>query len=81
MHIDFQFHGSRYSAGLRKKDDKMLLVEFENQELKTQFGPSLPFKVENHDVDFDILNLAHSELYELNSTISRAIKEQCADML
>ncbi len=81
MNINFQFHGSLFNAGITLKDEKSLIVEFDNLELTRQFGPSLPFFVENRSVNFNTFNQGHSELYELNSTISKAIAEQCADIL
>lgn len=80
MNINFQFHGSLFSADITRTDEKSLIVEFENMELARQFGPKLPFFVDNHSVNFDIVNLGHSELYELNTTISKAISEQCAEI-
>lgn len=81
MNINFDFHGSPYTANLQKQDEKIILVQFNGCELEKKFGKSLPFHVENKEIAFDILNLSHSDLYELNSTISKAITEQCSEIL
>lgn len=81
MNINFDFHGSPYTAFLNRHDDKIILVQFDGCELEKKFGKSLPFHIENKEISFDIQNLSHSELYELNTTISKAITEQCIEML
>jgi len=81
MHIQFNFHGSTYKAGLAKKGEKDLEVRIKDNRLEKQFGSSLPFYIENKSVNFKILNRSHSDLYALNSTISNAIKEQHKEIL
>jgi hypothetical protein len=81
MKINFNFHGSTYKAGLYKQDENKLLVSFKDKELRKQFGISLPFYVKNRTVAFDIQNRSHSDLFALNSSISKAIAEQCKDIL
>ena len=81
MNINFNFHGSTHKAGLAKQGENKIVVLFNDDDLEKQFGSSLPFYVENKSVSFNTLNRSHSELYALNSTISRAISEQCKDML
>ncbi|MDB5248833.1 MAG: hypothetical protein JWQ40_3227 [Segetibacter sp.] len=81
MHINFNFHGSTYKAGLAKQGENKIVVLFNDDSLEKQFGTSLPFYVENKSVGFNTLNRSHSELYALNSTISKAISEQCKDLL
>jgi hypothetical protein len=80
MKINFSFHGSTYQAGLAKAGDK-LLVLFKDKELEKKFGTSMPFYVENKKVAFDNPNRSHSDLFALNSSISRAIAEQCEEIL
>ncbi len=80
MNINFNFHGSPYTADLHKNEDNIILVQFNGCELEKRFGSTLPFHIENKSVAFDTLNLSHSDLYELNSTISRAITEQCSEI-
>ncbi len=81
MYINFNFHGSTYKAGLAKQGENKIVVLFNDDKLEKQFGTSLPFYVENKSVGFNILNRSHSDLYALNSTISKAITEQCKDLL
>lgn len=81
MYIHFDFHGSTYKAGLAKQGDNKIVVLFNDDDLEKNFGPSLPFYVENKSVGFNILNRSHSELFALNSSISKAIAEQCKDLL
>ena len=80
MYISFDFHGSTYKADLAKQGDNKIVVEFDDNSLEKQFG-SLPFYIHDHSVEFDTLNLSHSDLYALNSTVSKAITEQCRDLL
>jgi len=58
-----------------------LEVKIKDDTLGKQFGTSLPFYIKNKSVNFDILNLSHSDLYALNSSISKAISEQCHEIL
>lgn len=81
MNIQFNFHGSTYKAGLAKRGDDKIEVLINDDTLGKQFGTSLPFYIKNKSVNFDILNLSHSDLYALNSSISKAISEQCAAIL
>jgi hypothetical protein len=81
MYINFNYHGSTYKAGLAKQPEGKILVLLNDNELGKQFGSTLPFYVENKSVNFNILNRSHSELYALNSSISKAISEQCKDLL
>lgn len=81
MNIHFNFHGSTYKAGLAKRGDNRIEVLIKDSKLEKQFGPRHPFYIKNKSVNFDILNRSHSDLYALNSCISKAISEQCADML
>jgi hypothetical protein len=81
MNIQFNFHGSTYKAGLAKRGDNKLEVNFKDDQLKKQFGSSLPFYIENKSVGFNIYNRSHSDLYALNSSISKAIAEQHNEIL
>jgi len=81
MNIHFNFHGSTYKAGLARQGDNKLVVRFNDHNLEKQFGSTLPFYIENRSVNFKILNRSHSDLYALNSSISKAIKEQCTEIL
>lgn len=81
MNIHFNFHGSTYKAGLAKQGDNKLEVKIKDNCLEKQFGPSLPFYIENKSVNFKILNRSHSDLYALNSSISKAISEQHHEIL
>lgn len=81
MHICFNFNGSSYQAGLAKQDNNKIVVLFNDDNLEKKFGSSLPFYVENKSVGFETLNRSHSDLFALNSTISRAISEQCREIL
>lgn len=81
MNIHFNFHGFTYKADLAKQGDNRLEVHIEDDLLEKQFGHSLPFYIENKSVNFNTLNRSHSELYALNSSISRAISEQCTEIL
>ena len=81
MYIHFNFHGSTYQAGLAKKGDNKIEVEIKDQYLEKQFGASHPFYIENSAVKFNNPNRSHSDLYALNATILKAIKEQCKDLL
>lgn len=81
MNIQFNFHGSTYKAGLAKKGDNTLEVKIKDDILEKQFGPSLPFYIENKSVGFKTWNRSHSDLYALNSSISKAIAEQCKEIL
>jgi hypothetical protein len=80
MYISFNFHGSTYRADLAKQDDNKIVVLFDDEGLEKQFG-SLPFYIQDHSVEFNTLNPCHSDLYALNSTVSKAISEQCKDIL
>jgi hypothetical protein len=80
MKINFSFHGSIYQAGLAKAGDK-LVVLFKDKELEKKFGRSMPFYVKNRKVAFDNPNRSHSDLFALNSSISKAIAEQCKEIL
>jgi len=81
MNIQFNFHGSTYKAGLAKKGDNKLEVKIKDNKLEKQFGTTLPFFIENKSVNFEIYNRSHSDLYALNSSISRAIREQYKHIL
>jgi hypothetical protein len=81
MNLQFKFHGSTYKAGLSRKSDNKLEVKIKDEKLKNQFGSPLPFFIENKSVNFDILNKSHSDLYALNSSISKAIAEQYNEIL
>jgi hypothetical protein len=81
MYIHFNFHGTTYEADLAKQGDNKIEVQINDDALGKQFGTSHPFYIENNSVNFDILNLSHSDLYALNSSISKAISEQCVEML
>jgi len=81
MYIQFNFHGSTYKAGLARQGDNKLVVRFNDNNLQKQFGSTMPFFIENKSVNFKILNRSHSDLYALNSSISKAISEQCTEML
>ena len=81
MYIHFHFNGSTYKANLAKKGDNNLEVQIYDDELGKQFGGSLPFYIEDDSVNFNIFNRSHSDLYALNSSISKAISEQCNDIL
>lgn len=81
MHIHFNYHGSTYKAGLAKQPEGKITVLFNDDDLERQFGSSLPFYVKNKLVNFKISNRSHSDLYALSSTISKAISEQCKDLL
>ncbi|MDQ6812450.1 MAG: hypothetical protein M3040_01725 [Bacteroidota bacterium] len=81
MNIQFNYHGATYKAGLEKRGDNTLEVEIKDNALKEQFGKSLPFFVENQSVGFNMLNKGHSDLYALNSSISKAIAEQYKELL
>ncbi len=81
MYINFNYHGSTYKAGLAKQQEGKIIVLLNDNDLEKQFGSSLPFYIENKSVNFNILNRSHSELYALNSSISKAISEQCKDLL
>lgn len=81
MYINFNYHGSTYKAGLAKQTEEKIIVLFNDNNLENQFGSSLPFYIHDHSVNFNTPNLSHSELYILNSSISKAIAEQCKDLL
>lgn len=81
MNLHFNFHGSTYKAGLARQGDNKLEVSIKDERLKKQFGGSLPFFIRNKSVDFDIQNRSHSDLYALNSSISKAITEQFNEIL
>ena len=81
MYIHFNYHGAAYKADLAKQSDEQIIVLFNDSDLEKQFGSSLPFYIKNKLVGFNTLNRSHSELYALNSTISKAIAEQCKDLL
>ncbi len=81
MYISFNYHGSTYKADLSKQGGNKIEVLINDDTLEKQFGHSLPFYIENKSVGFNTLNRSHSELYALNSSISKAIAEQCKDIL
>lgn len=81
MNIHFNFHGSAYKAGLARQGKNKIEVQLKDDTLEKQFGRTLPFYIENKSVSFNILNRSHSDLYALNSTISKAISEQCEELL
>ena len=79
--INFNFRGTVHKAILEKDENNRLVVSLKNDHLETQFGAYLPFYVEDKNVAFETPNKCHSDLYALNSTISRAIAEQCGELL
>jgi hypothetical protein len=81
MYINFNYHGSTYKAGLATQAQGKIVVLLNDQDLEKQFGSSLPFYIENNSVNFNTLNRSHSELYAFNSVLSKAITEQCKDLL
>lgn len=81
MNIHFHYHGSAYEADLSKQEDDTILVLFDNNQLGQKFGSSLPFYVKNKTVEFNNCNRCHSDLFALNSSISKAIEEQCEELL
>lgn len=81
MNIHFNFHGSTHKADLAKKGEDKIEVLFKDDDLGKQFGNSLPFFIQDRSVKFNILNRCHSDLYALNSSISKAISEQCREIL
>ena len=80
MYIHFIYHGTTYKAGLSKQEDDKILVSFDDKNLEKEFGSSLPFYVKGKSVEFHTPNLCHSDLFALNSSISKAIKEQCLEL-
>lgn len=81
MYINFNYHGSTYKADLAKQPEGKIIVLLNDNFLEKQFGSALPFYIENKSVNFNNLNRSHSDLYALNSSISKAISEQCKDLL
>lgn len=81
MNINFNYHGSTYKADLAKQGENKIIVLLNNNSLEKQFGSSLPFYIHNHTVEFNTLNRSHSDLYALNSIVSKAIREQCRELL
>jgi len=81
MYINFNYHGSTYKAGLAKQQEGKIVVLLNDNNLEKKFGPALPFYIKNKSVNFDTPNRSHSDLYALNSSISKAISEQCVDLL
>ncbi len=81
MYINFNYHGSVYKAGLAQQPEGKIVVLLNDDDLEKQFGSSLPFYIENRSVNFDTLNRSHSELYAFNSLLSKAIAEQCKELL
>jgi hypothetical protein len=81
MNIQFKYHGSTYKARLAKQGENKLEVKIKDNSLEKQFGSTLPFYIENKSVNFQTLNRSHSDLYALNSSISRAIVEQHREIL
>jgi|GEM_PF-7067844 len=81
MYISFDYHGATYKAGLAKQGDNKIVVLISDDYLEKQFGSALPFYIHGKSVDFNILNRCHSDLYAINSTISKAITEQCKELL
>lgn len=81
MNISFNFHGSVYKADLAKQGENKIVVQINDDGLEKQFGSSFPFYIENKSIGFNVLNRCHSDLYALNSSISRAISEQCKELL
>jgi len=81
MNIQFNYHGSTYRAHLAKQGKNELEVNIKDYCLEKQFGSCLPFYIENNSVTFKILNRSHSDLYALNSSISKAIAEQHNEIL
>ncbi len=81
MHVTFNFHGNAYQANLARQGDNKLVVQLNDDNLEKQFGSSLPFYLHDRSVEFNLLNKSHSELFALNSSISKAIAEQCTDLL
>ena len=81
MYINFSYHGSTYKAGLAKQPEGKITVLLNDDDLEKRFGSALPFYIKNKTVKFDNPNRSHSELFALNSYISKAILEQCKDLL
>ena len=81
MYISFNYHGSTYKAGLAKQPEGKILVLLNGNDLEKQFGSALPFYIKNKSVNIENPNRSHSDLYALNSSISKAISEQCKDLL
>lgn len=80
MHINFTYHGTTYKAGLSKLEDDKILVSLDDKTLEKEFGSPLPFYLKNKSIEFHTSNLCHSDLFALNSSISKAIKEQCVEL-
>lgn len=81
MHINFNYHGSVYNADVAKQPEGKIIVLFNDVELEKRFGPSLPLYVEDKSTGFNYLNRSHTELYALNSSISKAVADQCSGLL
>lgn len=81
MNIHFTFHGASYHAGLSKENNEKVIVLLKDNQLEKQFGNTLPFFIKDKSVEFITNNKCHSDLFALNSTISKAIKEQCLEKL
>ncbi len=80
MYIHFDYKGSTYNADLTKENDEKILVSVDNQ-LGKVFGTTHSFFVKDKSVEFNTPNRCHSDLFALNSSISRAIAEQCQELL
>ena len=80
MHIHFDFKGSTYQADLTKDGSEIIHVSFDNQ-LGKEFGATHTFFVKDRSVEFNTPNRCHSDLFALNSSISKAIAEQCEELL
>jgi hypothetical protein len=80
MNIHFSYLGSTYKANLTKEQDNKVQVIFNDKILKDEFGSSLQFFINEKTVEFITYNRCHSNLFALNSSISKAIKEQLVDL-
>ncbi len=80
MNIHFSYLGSNYKAHLAKEQDNKVQVIFNDKMLEKEFGSSLHFYINERKVEFITYNRCHSNLFALNSSISKAIKEQLVDL-
>lgn len=80
MHINFTYHGTTYKAGLSKLENDKILVLLDDKNLEREFGSTLPFYLKDKTIEFHTSNLCHSDLFALNCSISKAIREQCVEL-
>jgi hypothetical protein len=76
MLIKFSFNGDEHKAEVMKQVDKSINVSVKDEQLNKQFGSSFQYFLNNNALDFKPLNLCHSELFNLQSTIKNAIVSQ-----